>query len=362
MTYITCSYDSELFNTVWTRGVDENQSILLMSDDSDFLRRAFDLIAQYAKKIDPTAALTACNIKKVEDLSLQFVFYDRNNPYDGYMHEQPPTYGLKRKYQYCVDIYEILPRIMRVFYGSRIVCPPSNCHGAAVVAAGILPIMMDLRPPTYWCHKVDYISPANIEVGDLVYLREGDHSFVYLSPELCLSKNGRSPAPLELYQTADVLKSYGYPAEALTSSEYVSVYRRKGSLDYLESVMPSLIEFWGFYYDMMRKYGVPEQHPKYARLEVIEKKLYELVISSTENPYQPQFEKDIIAEVYNIFRGQMPCGTISRSEITAKEVIALHNSEKRRKAITKLAPYVLGIGGALAVISVALAQKNYRLS
>lgn len=311
MQLISSSYVPLQFKTAWSDS-HENKCILFISNNIDFIKTTFELIAKYTKKIDPKVQLKPCDIKQVKDFSL-------------HSNDLTP----------CVDIHDILPRTVRIFYGIHEWNRRCNCHGAALMTAGINPLasFSYWSPFNTWSYvreKPEEVSLENIDVGDSVFLDSSqDHSFVFLSHELCLSMNGRGQS-LEIYLTSDVLEKYGYTADALkasSSTKNITIFRKKENLDYLEEIMPFLEEYYGFYSDLM-SYGDPQYHPKFPRIAAIENKLKDFMISARNNPKLNQSSKDVIDSVYYLFRNWVPCGAIPKpveikSEVTRVKLAGL---------------------------------------
>lgn len=182
--------------------VEERDTIFLLGRSLDFLKEKGELLIRFGQNIDPHYNITQFTIEEhIED-----------------------------GFSYRLALHELFPKFLTDSYGTYSSCE-GNCHGAALFAAGIAEEITALEEP--YCHKglldkTQIIALSKLSPGDLVYLKEGPkgtlyegkegaHSFVYLSDDMCLSMNGGG-RKLKLHATFDVLKYYGFPMNALKSS------------------------------------------------------------------------------------------------------------------------------------------------
>lgn len=172
--------------------------VVLLSSDVAFMQKALTIMKSYTRQVDPRAFITESSIGQVVDPA----------QCKGFTH--------------FVDLLHILPRPVRLFYGAHALNrSDGNCHGAALMAAGLLPMVShkNCTPifSTWIDQMLEEVRVADVKAGDLVYLdshpqNRSDsgicscHSFVFLSHELCLSANGKGKS-LELYSLSDVIKS-----------------------------------------------------------------------------------------------------------------------------------------------------------
>ena len=297
-----------LFETVWTsqmetttigrpervwEGPEDKKQICLLSDDVQFLREAFTLIMEYTKKIDPRAPIN-CSIELIDN----------------------PSLGLKG-FKHGVFIHDILSRSMNVFYGFNDTNSHSNCHGSALMAAGVIPAPIHCSSPSpffdgWVSNKLQKIPLDQIENGDLVFINKGDdsHSFVFLSHALCISMNGRGHN-LEIHPTSEVLEHYGCSADALKglSEDDIRIYRRTGSMDYLEEMMPDLMEYY------KHRDGISvriDEHPHYSLIAPFENKFSDFMKSAKKNPLLDEDTKNAIKFAYWNYRGGLIGGAASK--------------------------------------------------
>jgi ankyrin repeat protein len=214
-----------------------DKKIHLLGRNADFLDKACKIIADYTQKVDPDAVIKKCEIKKITDAD-----------------------DLEAGFTHYVAIQKILPRPVRAFFGRSTPWVYRNCHGAAVVAAGIYPQISHLEKPDDSDGVKAHTSEVPLEqlcTGDWVYLKSGPigtkfpgesgaHSFVFLSHDLCLSMNGKNKE-LGLYATPGVLNAYGYRGDVLYTTdpdadelkERISILRKKPDWTYPDVQTPN---------------------------------------------------------------------------------------------------------------------------
>lgn len=262
---------------------EENKVITIESSDLQFLSQTFELISQYTRKVDPAIPLKTPNFKQVSATT------------------------------YSVEIQDILPRMVRVFFGAHSLA--GNCHGSALVTSGIFPVLSylprGLPITTNWVReKLEDVDLKNITSGDLVNLScQGDsHSFVFLSHDLCLSMNGKGKT-LDLCRTSDVLELYGFPANALTTpsshSSAISIFRKKGNETYFEGIMPTLIEYFGAYTSLFSSPSI-SCHPIFPRLAGIKKEIKTFGLSAQKKPELSESSKAAVRFMSQLCKGSFP--------------------------------------------------------
>ncbi len=265
----------------------KGKRILLASNSKKFIARTITLITEYTKKIDPSISLTFPVVKQIHEKSLS-----------------------SQGFTYRANIQTILPRTVRLFYG-KYQAIVSNCHGTALVSAGIFPVekFVDRTPLSEdWVYKkFQKIKLKDIATGDLVYLDDiwNHHSFVYLSHEVSISMNGIG-RKLKLYPTSDILEQYGFSRDALISklkSQNIRIYRKVERQNDFEPVMPVILEYWKMYSELS-KFPVPAQHPKYFRILPIHDQLKNFVLTA------PRSSKDAAKALYYEFLNTTPDGLI----------------------------------------------------
>lgn len=314
-------HPSTPFQTLCTRD-DNKKQIHLLSNSRAFLEEALKLIIQYTKKIDPKAPLTFNAIVE-KDLNLS------------------------------VDIHGILPRMVRIFYGFNEINQRSNCHGAALMCVGLIPtaICVETHPFfTNWiAEKMEEISVRAISAGDLVLLSGnelGSHSFVFLSHEICLSMNGRS-LPLEIYPTSAVLKIYGHTADALKiPSPEVTVYRRRGNIDYMEPMMARLVEYYAFYDVTASELTVSYENLRIRPLvNPMDDAFSSFMKAAMKNRELDPSTVKAIRSAYWLWRNYVPAGAASRP-LNWEEVEIEHRKQTVKWTVIAV---IIGIVGLIVV-------------
>lgn len=198
-----------------------------------------------------------------------------------------------------VDIQGILPRAVRIFFGYNKGIL-ANCHGTALVTAGIFPVLTPKISPIHseWVRENLSVVPLkDIQGGDLVLLGNDVHSFVFINHELCLSMNGVCCKPLELCLTFDVLKRYGFDPDALKreKSKAIKIYRKIRENDF-EPMMPCILEYFRFY-----------NNKNTDRLHI---QLKGYVESVENNPDIQKTRKDAVKSLYTVFLKNLPKNAI----------------------------------------------------
>ncbi len=213
---------------------DKENHIVMYGKELAFLKETWEMLAIYRKTIDEGATLGEFKCEPLGSSSAQ----------------------AKKGMAYSVCLDEILPPLVRALYG---VHPANraggNCHGAALVATGIFPVMYCFSRATELLiveKKTDPIPVDQLACGDLVHLSKFTnvtHSFVFISHSICISMNG-SLQPLTIDNTATMLRRFHYPADCLRSppnKDYpIEIFRKKKDWHYPKEVTSSLIAFYNF--------------------------------------------------------------------------------------------------------------------
>lgn len=201
------------FTTAWTVPADKQKTkIFLFADDRTLIERIMNVLAEYTKKVDSAAAVKFHSIKVNQDPKMVQTLQEKA------IRKQRMIKGGvvdAREYTWKVKIHRLLPKTVRMNYGFPDVS--SNCHGTALLGAGILPIALHLDSPlpqqlapytpAIPQGRYNLVPKEDISVGDLVYFEDVDHSIVYLDEEFCLSRCGINQ-PFLLHALNDVLKLY----------------------------------------------------------------------------------------------------------------------------------------------------------
>lgn len=206
--------------------------LILLAKDSNTLRKTCDLIKAYTLTIHPHRQFKEIRIK-----------------------DTPKVKHLQLGYNCYTSIHSILPTNLCRSYGLRSedwLNNDANCHGSALVAMGLCSQISFISIYEYitsiLLEHTQRVPLEDISVGDYVLLTglsQDDkllhnwgrsHSLIYLSPELCISMNGRT-RPLMFYPTRYVVSGYDYPKDALETSfegvekprwaADIEVYRRR---------------------------------------------------------------------------------------------------------------------------------------
>ncbi|TAL60813.1 MAG: hypothetical protein EPN84_09010 [Legionella sp.] len=195
--------------------------IILYGTSMDAIHEKMNLLTLYTKTVDPNKSFKEVKIRK---LSKSTAFFD-----EGFTH--------------AVNLNNLLPRVVEVLYGNHsFVEKFGNCHGAALIAAGIFPVMAN----GFLINQMQKISFADLAPGDIISLNGSlDHSLVFLDFDLCISMNGRGQ-PFEIHSLKEVLELYKSSLEALKSgdNEQFTIYRKLEKYIFPESIMLPLLEFY----------------------------------------------------------------------------------------------------------------------
>ncbi len=237
---------------------DANKTVSIVSNDLDFLKEKWLLISEYTRKVDPVVK------------SKNVFITERSN-------------GI-----YKMDIHEILPRPLRALYGThRINTWQGNCHGTAIVAAGIFPVMSGLENPfelSLTKSKTYEISHDKVSSGDIIFHQ--DHSIVFLDNDLVISMNGAGES-LEIQPIKNVIKIYEC-FQKEQEKEKLLILRKVENWHYPEEIMPSILE----YYDLLSSVSNDKNClSKNDRLTTISKQIHLFVLQN----YNVDVEEEIKA-------------------------------------------------------------------
>lgn len=120
-----------------------------------------------------------------------------------------------------------------------------NCHGAALLVGGVSPVLTNIPYGNFSKNPLAtnltrYESIKELKPGDIISLKN-DHSFIYLTPDWCISMNGRGTS-LELSSTKALLKLYHYKSDLLQFENVGKTANRK-PLDFSVYRKKSIVEF-----------------------------------------------------------------------------------------------------------------------
>ncbi len=238
--------------------IDDNDQLLLLSNDHDFLASKIKVIEQYTKNTYPSTQLGQTRVElfnSSEVLQTKWKKCLAENPWLAQRQEcaaEPSqenmlllelinpdaelahTYVIfMQNYSYALRLDPILPYYIKNMLRMNRPCNrfPMNCHGAAHAVAGIFPSR------EYFNHFPTLpgrlrITPDELCPGDLVVLDRA-HSFVWLDEDICFSANGYEQ-PLKIYHTNFVTTVY--------SAEKIGYFRKKPELDYSDELQMALVE------------------------------------------------------------------------------------------------------------------------
>lgn len=229
------------FTTAWTVPADkQKKKIFLFADDRSLIERVMKVLADYTKRVDPAAAVKFHPIKINKDPKLvqtlqETAIRERTIAKGGVVDA--------REFTFKVKIHRVIPRIVRQNYGYPDV--NTNCHGMALVGAGILPVPLHLNSPLPELlapftppipeGRYNLVPEDDISAGDLVYFRKEDHSIVYLDKEFCLSTCGINQ-PFLLHGLNEVQKLYECSLYGNTT-----VLRKGESSQAIEDILPLIL-------------------------------------------------------------------------------------------------------------------------
>lgn len=187
----------------------------LKADCSISLCKKRDLLVYYTRKVDPHH-----DVPKLVDQSIREI-----------------------------SLNELLPRTVAASLRLDL---RGNCHGAAIVAAGIFPqhfVSMQSMGLSIAKQNVTQIARHQLEAGDIIRLPGNaqhwtGHSFVYLDEDLSLSRNGINGV-LNMHSTRSILKLYEYPTDALQSDDCrISFFRKNKEWNCPEALISIAIEWY----------------------------------------------------------------------------------------------------------------------
>jgi hypothetical protein len=272
----------------------------IASNDKAFLEETWKLVAEYTRKIDPLAEIGEMKIENLGEEEYQNLI----DPEEKERFYSDTSYDPK-VFNYGIHLDSLLPRLVKTLYGNNPVNTyKGNCHGAALVAAGIFPIMRYLEYPVGLVDsKIHEISIKELGLGDVVYLQsmgrgKGDHSFVFLDHNISLSMNGSGEA-LSIYRTGYILKYYHFPSDVLKENflktdennkiweKEITILRKNDNWKYPEPILRDVISFYEIVKESGRytNYHLPTDR-NYFRIEAetAVKKIQSFVLETINNP------------------------------------------------------------------------------
>lgn len=267
-----------------TQVVIKNQRdrIYLSSQDRNLIDHALTVLQEYTSRIDPGATIRIRKVKQIES-------------------------------SFRVNIRELLPRAVARFYDGCFVIKDAytrypalyhNCHGTSLVCAGVTHMAANMYHPIQ-TSELEEVPLQEIRAGDIVLLNDKDHSFVFLSHELCLSKNGRSNEnQFKLASTRDILKTYDAPEDCLRIDRKCVQIFRKDSENLFKPILDELLEF-PLLYEKALKRVFPWKTEEAVRMEEIFTKLESHVAELLTLPEMDSKKKETVMLNLSIFKNRL---------------------------------------------------------
>lgn len=233
----------ESFRVVNRRHLTENKIFILL-DSPSFLEDKWNLIREYARKVDPRAPIASTFV-------LLPAFKTRPEDLLN-MTPAPPALPFVQEYKHMVALHDIFPRIITTMYGDHpFIEYHANCHSTALMMAGVLP--GPYRSCNYFndlpfAFKLKKVSLESLSSGDFVNIGHHVHSFVFLDHDISLTVDGRG-APLLLKKTESILTHWGIKSGALKTyapENRVEIYRKEDGWTFSEDLMVHLIPLYQF--------------------------------------------------------------------------------------------------------------------
>lgn len=234
VTYVKNTCPSAAHCEIAIRPFDSEQMRLANQDVfPDEMARLEDYLALNEKEIDPDLARFYA---KENILHQCQVYYEKANQI------------LDQGYTYALNLDLLLPTAVKILfnlshrYQRSHVVARLNCHGGALIAAGIFPMANYYEHPIMEQDIANGIHSTCFEEllpGDIITLADHDHSMVYLADDLCISVNDRSQ-PMGIYTIQEVVARYipNLPYSSLTDLLGIaSFYRKDSSLQYSEAII-----------------------------------------------------------------------------------------------------------------------------
>lgn len=271
------------FEIVYTRKLGETHVVMLGSDPS-FLQQKWNMIAEWAKKIDPGLALAPFEI--IEKKQKEFTHY--------------------------ICLNGILPRPVNVLYGAHEINEKAgNCHAAALIGAGFYSGMSRyLKRPQDFCVIDEFserIQIQQVASGDLIFLDLVEsHSFVFLDHDLSLTLNGVGQS-LEIQGTESVLHRYGFPMDSLQGAgqmaSQIKIWRKKPEWHYKEEILSAVTTF----YELANR---PSSYRysgdlNYTQVRKIAELLYSYAIKTDASQIETKAYKALFSDVKSLMPGNM---------------------------------------------------------
>ena len=206
--------------------VNRADDIFMISRNQSFLSEKVEVLKQYSKLVLPWMKQGEAKIHEI----------------------QSNHYLFNKGYTHYVKLNNILPKLVTVLYSNH---PNygsySNCHGMALLGAGIVPVVSSLQSPLIGLRKVlksHEVTIENIQPGDLIFYTKNSHSFIFLDKDICLSMNGRGQS-FEILPTDFVINKYKMPPNMIDKGDPdAMIFRKNKNWSIPEPIYKTLVEFY----------------------------------------------------------------------------------------------------------------------
>lgn len=232
--YVKNTYPSTSYCEIVIRSFDSEPMRLLNQDAfPDELARLEDYLALNEKEIDQNLARFYA---KENILHQCQVYYKKAN------------HILDQGYTYALNLDLLLPNAVKTLfnlshrYQRSHVVNRLNCHGGALIAAGMFPMANYYEYPIMEQDIANGIHSTSFDEllpGDIITLAHYDHSMVYLADDICISVNDRCQ-PMGIYTIQEVVAMYlpNLPYSSLKDLVGIaSFFRKDTSLQYSEAII-----------------------------------------------------------------------------------------------------------------------------
>jgi len=288
--------------------MDDEEGIFILAKTQPFLEAKYEALKRYTSLVDP-------------------IHYQHHLP-----EAKPKIIDINPDSEECINagylfymqIDQVLPRLVSALYGKHeINLYSGNSHGAALYAAGLLPVMTNLSSPhiNEITGKIHEVTMENILPGDIVLYGKKDHSFVFIDKDICLSMD-ESVMSLELHSTSDVAVRYEMLPDMFEKSNPNVVVFRNNGWQIPEPCIQAVLEYYGY---PMVSYNFTTA-PNYHRLLPIAKVVYDFQKEDSRY-YKLVFDKLLSCMPVSVRMAIVP--PISPSSTPAKTVVVLMVPDKQ---------------------------------